>query len=172
MLHIPIWDVHIFTCIVDSGYWKNLTLGKSFLVRVFVDYCKSAKQEARLEQVLPVVTAVAFQVQDTYNQLAGFLDKFNAYRALEDVDEKELQKLEEEKHSREFVLAELLKLAVYLDYSDETGRRKTFQLVRESYGIMFKPNHVSHCYDRRYVRRRLTSRSVAGALSGRFEGAV
>jgi len=32
--------------------------------------------------------------------------------------------------SQEFMLTELLKLAVNLDYADEIGRRKMFQLVR------------------------------------------
>ncbi|KJA27084.1 hypothetical protein HYPSUDRAFT_131697 [Hypholoma sublateritium FD-334 SS-4] len=112
-------------------YWKNLTAGKAFLARAFVDYCKSAKEEARLECALPVVTAIAFQIQDAYNHFVDFLVKFDALHASEDVDEKELNKLEEEKHLREFILAELLKLATNLDYSDEIGRRKTFQLVRD-----------------------------------------
>lgn len=40
-------------------------------------------------------------------------------------------KRDDEKLAREIVISELLKLAVHLDYSDEIGRRKTFQLVRE-----------------------------------------
>ena len=39
---------------------------------------------------------------------------------------------EDEKADREFIIAEMLKLAVNLDYSDEIGRRKMFQLMRQS----------------------------------------
>lgn len=31
---------------------------------------------------------------------------------------------------KEFIISELLKLAVNLDYADETGRRKMFALIR------------------------------------------
>jgi condensin complex subunit 3 len=33
----------------------------------------------------------------------------------------------------EFVIGEMLRLAVHLDYADEIGRRKMFALVRTSY---------------------------------------
>lgn len=140
MFHIALSDIDLVACIVL--YWKNLTPGKAFLARAFVDYCKSAKDEAGLERALPVVTIIAFQIQDAYNQFVDFLANFDALHALEAVDEKELNKLEEEKCLREFILAELLKLAVNLDYSDEIGRRKTFQLVRELYDTIF--NHFAH----------------------------
>ena len=37
---------------------------------------------------------------------------------------------EEESTDAEFVIAELLSLATHLDYSDEMGRRKMFDVVR------------------------------------------
>ena len=45
---------------------------------------------------------------------------------------KDLAKEEDEKADREFIIAEMLKLAVNLDYTDEVGRRKMFQLMRLS----------------------------------------
>ena len=47
------------------------------------------------------------------------------------IDEAERIRREDIIFDKEFVIAELLKLAVHLDYSDEIGRRKMFQLVRE-----------------------------------------
>ncbi len=63
---------------------------------------------------MPVVTALAFKTQDEYNGLVGAAMEEEAG----DVDEKA------------FVIGELLRLAVHLDYADETGRRKMFQLTR------------------------------------------
>jgi condensin complex subunit 3 len=39
--------------------------------------------------------------------------------------------IEEERLDKEFVISEMLRLAVNLDYSDEIGRRKMRQLVRK-----------------------------------------
>lgn len=64
---------------------------------------------------MPVVTALAFRIQDEYNKLVGAVND-EAGDAAE----------------RAFVVGELLKLAVHLDYADETGRRKMFQLTRTS----------------------------------------
>ena len=52
----------------------------------------------------------------------------NAERKRDDEDED----AEMELGDKEFVISELLKLAVNLDYADETGRRKMFALIRKS----------------------------------------
>ena len=96
-----------------------MTPEKAFLVRVFVDHCVSIKESARLERVLPVVTAHAFRIQDAYNSL---LDSLAA--AEEAVGDDEVA------DDREFILAELLRLALNLDYADEIGRRRLEQFVR------------------------------------------
>lgn len=99
-------------------FWRGLTPEKAFLVRVFVDHCVSTKEDARLEKVLPVVTAHAFRIQDAYNSL---LDSLSA--AEEAGGDDELA------DDREFILAELLRLALNLDYADEIGRRRLEQFV-------------------------------------------
>ena len=63
---------------------------------------------------MPVVTALAFRIQDEYNKLVGSVNE-----GAQDASE------------RAFIVGELLKLAVHMDYADETGRRKMFQLTRE-----------------------------------------
>jgi condensin complex subunit 3 len=62
---------------------------------------------------MPVVTALAFWTQDEYNKLVGSTND-----EAEDAGE------------RAFIVGELLRLAIHLDYADETGRRKMFQLSR------------------------------------------
>jgi hypothetical protein len=50
--------------------------------------------------------------------------------------------------SQEFILTELLKLAVNLDYADEIGRRKMFQLVRAMIAHQALPEGLaSRCLD-------------------------
>ncbi|WVQ95614.1 hypothetical protein IAU59_002712 [Kwoniella sp. CBS 9459] len=98
----------------DDAFWTGLTPEKAFLARVFVDHCITNKDEARLEEVLPVVTALAFRIQDEYNNLVGATNEES-----------------DEVTERSFIVGELLRLAVNLDYADEIGRRKMFQLARE-----------------------------------------
>lgn len=65
---------------------------------------------------MPVVTALAFRIQDEYNTLVSATNDENG-----DVAE------------QAFVVGELLRLALNLDYADEIGRRKMFQLARMSF---------------------------------------
>jgi len=130
-------------------FWESLTPEKTFLARVFVDQCVVAKNEARLEATLPVVTAMAFRIQERYNDLMvliqGELDegpsRFNER-------EEDRIRREEERMSQEFILTELLKLVVNLDYADEIGRRKMFQLVRAMIAHQALPEGLaSRCLD-------------------------
>ncbi|KIJ99866.1 hypothetical protein K443DRAFT_132899 [Laccaria amethystina LaAM-08-1] len=107
--------------VFGDDYWVNLTPESAFLARVFVDHCKATKDEVRLEAALPVVTALAFRIQDAYNKLLEDNDITAEERLLGSI----------KRNDKEFVISELLKLAVNLDYTDEIGRRKMFQLVRD-----------------------------------------
>lgn len=91
-------------------------------------YFCTAKDDARLESALPVVTALAFRIQHEYNALMTLVST----NAEHPEDEEENEDAEMELGDKEFIISELLKLAVNLDYADETGRRKTFALVRMS----------------------------------------
>lgn len=119
-----------------DDYWTDLCPEKAFLARVFVDHCVAAKDAIRLEAALPVVTLLAFKIQEAYNDLNAFLADQNMDDFLKDgiedeEEEERKQMVEEERTDREFVIGEMLKLAVNLDYADEIGRRKMFQLVSE-----------------------------------------
>jgi condensin complex subunit 3 len=100
-------------------FWHGLTPEKAFLVRVFIDHCVSTKENVRLEKVLPVVTAHAFRIQEAYNSLLDSLAAADETGEDDEVNDE-----------REFVLAELLRLALNLDYADEIGRRRLEQFVR------------------------------------------
>ncbi|KAF8207192.1 nuclear condensing complex subunit [Mycena galopus ATCC 62051] len=123
-----------------DAYFGNLSPEKAFLVRVFVDHCKDDKDrgEANMENKgIPVVTACAFRIQAGYNCLV----------AADEVGGQDEAKVDE-RHNNEFILGELLKLAVNLDYSDEIGRRKMFALVRDMLNSHILPlDLVPRCLD-------------------------
>ncbi|KAL1410056.1 chromosome condensation complex Condensin, subunit G [Vanrija albida] len=100
---------------LDDAWWASLTPEKAFLARVFAEYCVNNNKTNRMEEVMPVVTALAFKIQDEYNKLVGL-----------NVDEDEDKAAEQA-----FIVGELLRVAINLDYADEIGRRKMFQLARE-----------------------------------------
>lgn len=130
-------------------FWENLTPEKAFLARVFVDQCVAAKNDARLEATLPVVTAMAFRIQERYNDLMVLVqDEMDERPARLEEREEDRIRREEERMSQEFILTELLKLVVNLDYADEIGRRKMFQLVRAMIAHQALPEGLaSRCLD-------------------------
>lgn len=76
------------------------------------------KDEASLDRALPVVTTIAFRIQDTFNSL------------IEEIDlDEDLDTQETTQTPNIIIVSELLRLAVHLDYSDEIGRRKTLELI-------------------------------------------
>ncbi|KAF8548049.1 hypothetical protein OG21DRAFT_1489699 [Imleria badia] len=100
--------------------------------RFWREHCIATNDQAKLEVSLPVVTHLAYRIQSVYNKYQEDLDAVAQERALRerDVDER----LDDLLLDAEFVIAEMLKLAVNLDYADEIGRRKMFQLVRDMIG--------------------------------------
>ncbi|KAL6308311.1 nuclear condensing complex subunit [Sparassis latifolia] len=135
----------------SDNYWTSLTPEKAFLARVFVDHCIVTKDDNRLESVLPVVTALAFRIQSAYNELLEYIqeeEEEQLLRAGMDDDDDAHEKREEQRMDREFVIAEMLKTAVNLDYADEIGRRKMFQLVRDMISQDALPEGlVARCLD-------------------------
>jgi condensin complex subunit 3 len=120
-----------------DAFWEvQLTAERAFLIRVFVQHAISTKDESSLETALPVVTALAFRIQSTYNRMLQLLqERAERRREREEGGEGEDGEVDDAHIEQEFVLGEMLRLAVDLDYGDEIGRRKMFQLVREWSGI-------------------------------------
>ncbi|CAE6456052.1 unnamed protein product [Rhizoctonia solani] len=119
-----------------DDYWASLTPEKAFLARVFVDRCVTDKDNERLDRSLPVVTMFAFRIQEEYNKLLELLRQLEAQNnknsdSENEEDEKKDVQLEEQAIDAELILGELLAFAINLDYGDETGRRRMFQLIRD-----------------------------------------
>lgn len=110
-----------------DDFWRNITTARAFLARVFVEYCADAKAEEKIESSVPVLTALAFMISALYNDV---MNVENA--AQEDIAfgvEAESTN-ETEAADKRFILKQLMKLSLNLDYADEIGRRKMFQTIR------------------------------------------
>ncbi|KAG8985209.1 hypothetical protein FRB93_006052 [Tulasnella sp. JGI-2019a] len=137
----------------DDTYWAQLTPERAFLARVFVDHCIAEKDETRLETALPVVTSLAFRIQHYYNAMVELDKQFEAEEGGTDSDGQ--AEREEQHSSMVLIIAQMLKVAGNLDYSDEIGRRKMFALVREMISLETLPEGlVARCLD---VLRKLSS---------------
>ncbi|XP_006463505.1 hypothetical protein AGABI2DRAFT_73577 [Agaricus bisporus var. bisporus H97] len=153
LLKVFAWRPDIFNNIVfGDDYWKKLDPERAFLARVFVDHCLAIKDENRLEAVLPTVSNLAKTISQSWNTLSEAIQNFKDDKLVRDFDEAELQDREDDLCAKQEVLAELLKMAVNLDYSDESGRRVMFPLIRELSESLSEAL-VGHCLD---VLRKLT----------------
>ncbi|KIM27971.1 hypothetical protein M408DRAFT_70480 [Serendipita vermifera MAFF 305830] len=140
----------------EGTYWNSLTPEKTFLARVFTDYCVKLKDEARLEAALPEVTALAFYIQNAYNRLieqsrtrdAENDENRNPFDTTARRNGDQDASWEAEQLDLEFIVGELFRIAVNVDYGDEIGRRKMFSLVREMIGQSGLPDGlVPGCLD-------------------------
>ena len=82
------------------------------------------------------MTALAFRIQSAYNALVEEIEADEQEALLRGGmdDDEELERRAEREEARldqEFVIGEMLRMSVNLDYADEIGRRKMFQLVCE-----------------------------------------
>jgi len=99
-----------------AEYWENMTVERAFLARVYVDHCIKNKDETIMEDVLPTVSDLAFRIQEEYNKL----------------EETFVTEDEDDMAERSFIVGELMRLAVNMDYTDQFGRTTMFQHARKS----------------------------------------
>ena len=147
--------------ISSQTFWTELTPLKSLLIKSLTDYCRKNSSESVLEEILPPVTGLAFRIQGEWN---GFSKAVHSLQLLsEDEQEEELEEESEDEDEdseketqsqekrnqvsnlkviikqKEFILKQLLSLAMNLDYGDEIGRRKMFGLVRDILDCSISP---------------------------------
>ncbi|KAG0021693.1 hypothetical protein BGZ81_008818 [Podila clonocystis] len=97
--------------VFNDVFWVNLTVESAFLVRAYAEYCHKTEDDLQFEKAVPEVTRHAFYIQKYSN-------------AMQEADE-------EDRPEAEFIVTQLLMIAKLLDYADENGRRKMFNLLRE-----------------------------------------
>ncbi|GAA5841466.1 hypothetical protein JCM9279_000662 [Rhodotorula babjevae] len=117
----------------DDSFYQSLMPATAFLVRVYLNHLREAESPI-LADVEPVVTALAYHLQSEWTQLVVSLE----------ADERN----DEREGSGEFVVGELVGVAVNLDYGDEIGRRKMFELMREMLQhSLLPPSLIPKCLD-------------------------
>lgn len=113
--------------IFDEEFWQGLTAESAFLARSFNDFCRvenESKYGSLADDKMPEVTALAY-----------FLGKYSGALLAKLKQASATGENEEETIELEFVVEQLLHIALTLDYSDEVGRRKMFALLRENLAI-------------------------------------
>lgn len=129
-------------------FWANLAPSTAFLVRVFVDYFRRTKNDRRLEECLPMVTALAFHIQKEYEGLGQLIKQYNALSSSALAPQDEVEIVAFTIRNKTFVVSQLLGIALASDYGDEIGRRKMFGLVRDMISDVELPEDlVPTCLD-------------------------
>lgn len=149
----------ILTFLFTEAYWNDLTPETALLARLYATYCKEVKvrsqptskgspksllilthdggfwfkDELRLEACLPVITSLAFKIQDRLTSLQNLAQQVAALPAIDEDEEEDEETLEVRSSlvSAIFTMDQLLQVALLEDYGDEIGRRKMFTLIRK-----------------------------------------
>ena len=113
-------------------YWQDLTPESVFIARTFNDYCRQEGISDALVEKLPEVTRLAYLLQSNINALSDLIQRINVD---DDADE--------DSAHQEFIVEQLLQIALTLDYSDEIGRRTMFGLMREALSLPALPEEAT-----------------------------
>ncbi|KAL9114657.1 MAG: hypothetical protein Q9227_001335 [Pyrenula ochraceoflavens] len=120
--------------IFDDEFFNNLTPESAFIARSFNDFCQQEiRYQGIIEEKMPEVTKLGYYLQKYINILLEAIAK----AAHSDEGN------EEETVELEFVVEQLLHIALTLDYSDEIGRRRMFSLLREALSMADLPEEVT-----------------------------
>ncbi|KAG6042202.1 hypothetical protein E4U41_003948 [Claviceps citrina] len=138
--------------VLDDGFWETLSAESAFMARSFNDFCRNeggGRYVSLVEEKLPEVTKLAFYLERYMRVLVQSLKRLDQQRQGgaareedEDEDENE-EEAEEQTVEQEFIIEQMLHIALTLDYSDEVGRRKMFTLLRQSLSIPQLPDEIT-----------------------------
>ncbi|KAF2685124.1 hypothetical protein K458DRAFT_365340 [Lentithecium fluviatile CBS 122367] len=115
----------------DHDFWYELDSSQAFVARSLNDYCNNVEDDRlreMLEDKLPEVQTFAFIVQKHLNTLMELVARF----AVMEDDDPEYKEVQEDADEQEFVVEQLLHIALTLDYSDEVGRRQMYNIMRSA----------------------------------------
>ncbi|CAI6293814.1 unnamed protein product [Periconia digitata] len=113
----------------DHEFWQDLDAQQAFIARTMNDYCSNVEDDRirdMIEDKMPEVTMFAFVVLKHLNTLMELVEKV----ALMDEDDPETEEAQEDVEEKDFVVQQLLHIALTLDYSDEVGRRQMYNIMR------------------------------------------
>ncbi|ODH51132.1 hypothetical protein GX48_02744 [Paracoccidioides brasiliensis] len=119
----------------NEQFWESLTPETAFMARSLNQFCREegdGKYDDLADEKIPEVTALAYYL---HKYASDLLQRLN--------QPSEDDRAEEETVECEFVVEQLLHIALTLDYSDEVGRRKMFSLLRETLAVPNLPEEVT-----------------------------
>lgn len=122
--------------VFDEPFWENLTGEAAFILRSFNDFCRvenEGKYDSLADEKMPEVTALAYFLSKYMTEL---LQRKKTSKDTGDAND-------DEAVEQEFIVEQLLHIAITLDYSDEVGRRKMFSLLRESLAVPELPEECT-----------------------------
>ncbi|OHF00104.1 hypothetical protein CORC01_04512 [Colletotrichum orchidophilum] len=122
----------------DKNFWETLSAESVFTARSFNDFCRTegnGKFESLVEEKLPEVTTLAFYLERYLGVLIEAIKRVSQAEGEEDEEEDTVE--------QEFIVEQMLHIAITLDYSDEVGRRKMFALLRQSLSVPELPDDVT-----------------------------
>lgn len=122
--------------VFDEPFWESLTAESAFLLRSFNDFCRvenEGKYDSLADEKMPEVTALAYFLSKYTSEL---LERKKTAKETGDAND-------EDAVEHEFIVEQLLHIAITLDYSDEVGRRKMFSLLRESLAVPELPEECT-----------------------------
>ena len=124
-----------------DDFWEDLNPELAFVARTFNDFCRASSKEGGyrdlyvlVEIKFPEVTKFAFFLEQEMNSL---VETLQLVAAGEDED------AEDESAQQEFIVEQLLHMAMRFDYADEVGRRKMFTLMREALALADLPEEAT-----------------------------
>lgn len=128
----------------DDAYWTELGSESVFVARTFNDYCRSKGEEdgrliELLEMKMPEVTKFGFLLERQIQELVAVVTA----AATDGADPDGELDLEEQSVQREFIVEQMLYMALTFDYSDEVGRRKMFGVMREALAMPELPEEAT-----------------------------
>ncbi|KAM3417354.1 hypothetical protein BST61_g5604 [Cercospora zeina] len=125
-----------------DSFWDDLSPELAFMARTFNDYCRNTKDYVGprslvelAEEKLPEVTKFGFLLEREIKKLIQVTIE-SAETEDEEYDESELAYCE-------FIVEQMLHMALTFDYSDEVGRRKISVLMRSSLALADLPEEVT-----------------------------
>ena len=116
----------------DEAFWMSLTPEGVFVARTFNDFVHAEHVREGLAEKLPEVTRLAYLLQSNINSLAQLIRRI----AVE-------EEAEEDSVHQEFIVEQLIHIALTMDYSDEVGRRTMFGLMREALTLAELPEEAT-----------------------------
>lgn len=140
-------DSLLDTVTFDHDFWQQLSPQKAIVAQAFAEHCKSlgAPGEKRMEEVMPLVTELAFRIQASWGNLLQQLELTC------DGEQSDASSLP----AYQTIVQSLLYVSMHVDYGDEIGRRKMFGLIRDMVSTPLLPDALVYpCLD---VLRKLSA---------------